>query len=179
MKIRNGFVSNSSTSSFVCDVCGATEAGMDLTLGEARMKQCVNGHTLCDGHLVISDDEKVYGYQKYFEQKIDYYTKLVEKNPDDKNCRRWLGDAQNNLKTLNSFETIKEITDWLYEEDFISDMEYEMPPELCPCCRFDCVSKEDKISYLYKKYDETSEKISTEMKEKFNSYDDFKEYIKG
>lgn len=29
MKIRNGWVSNSSSCSFTCDVCGATEGGHD------------------------------------------------------------------------------------------------------------------------------------------------------
>lgn len=30
MKIRNGFVSNSSSSSFTCDVCVETISGMDI-----------------------------------------------------------------------------------------------------------------------------------------------------
>lgn len=50
MKIRTGFVSNSSTSSFICEVCGNVEAGMDISLSEAGMVECINGHTYCDIH---------------------------------------------------------------------------------------------------------------------------------
>jgi hypothetical protein len=45
MKIRNGFVSNSSSSSFVCSICGEIESGMDLCLEDVCMVQCVKGHT--------------------------------------------------------------------------------------------------------------------------------------
>jgi hypothetical protein len=31
MKIRKGFVSNSSTSSFTCDVCGVEQMGQDIS----------------------------------------------------------------------------------------------------------------------------------------------------
>jgi len=46
MKIRNGFVSNSSTTSFTCDSCGGTEAGMDLCLREVEMVECAAGHCI-------------------------------------------------------------------------------------------------------------------------------------
>ena len=48
MKTRHGFVSNSSTSSFVCDVCGTVESGMDICLSEISMFECMNGHMSCD-----------------------------------------------------------------------------------------------------------------------------------
>lgn len=44
MKIRNGFVSNSSSSSFICAVSGGVEAGMDLCYSDAGFVQCENGH---------------------------------------------------------------------------------------------------------------------------------------
>lgn len=54
MKVRNGFVSNSSTSSFVCDVCGEVEADRDLCISDAGMVQCKNGHTF---HYPICDKD--------------------------------------------------------------------------------------------------------------------------
>lgn len=60
MKIRKGFVSNSSSSSFICDVCGETAEGWDLCLSEAEMCECENGHIFCEDHLIgewPEDDE--------------------------------------------------------------------------------------------------------------------------
>lgn len=52
MKARIGFVSNSSTSSFVCDVCGRQESGFDCSAYQFEMTNCVNGHTVCDEELL-------------------------------------------------------------------------------------------------------------------------------
>jgi hypothetical protein len=57
MKIRNGFVSNSSSSSFICDVSGHVESGWDISLDDAGMYECVNGHTFLDEYKVDSDDD--------------------------------------------------------------------------------------------------------------------------
>lgn len=58
MKIRNGFVSNSSSSSFICNVCGRTESGWDMELSDAEMLECKNGHTFCEKEAInlIKDD---------------------------------------------------------------------------------------------------------------------------
>ena len=55
MKIRKGFVSNSSSSSFVCDVCHENISGMDLCYEEAEMFECENGHTVCEEHIISKD----------------------------------------------------------------------------------------------------------------------------
>ena len=52
MKLRSGFVSNSSSSSFVCDFCGRTEGGYDVGLADFEMSECKAGHTFCDYEIV-------------------------------------------------------------------------------------------------------------------------------
>ena len=52
MKIRKGFISNSSSTSFVCDVCGEDVSGMDMGLEDAGMYQCENDHTFCREHVL-------------------------------------------------------------------------------------------------------------------------------
>ena len=59
MKIRKGFVSNSSSQSFVCDVCGYETSGWDLSLSEAEMVECENGHTLCQEHVLEASQEQL------------------------------------------------------------------------------------------------------------------------
>lgn len=43
MKFRKDFVTNSSSSSFVCEICGRAESGFDIGLSEAGMMECVIG----------------------------------------------------------------------------------------------------------------------------------------
>lgn len=59
MKIRHGFVSNSSSSSFICDVCGEDTSGYNISLEEAEMVQCKNGHFFCEHHILGEYEEIV------------------------------------------------------------------------------------------------------------------------
>lgn len=53
MKIRHGFVSNSSTSSFLCMVCGNMEAGSDCVgMSDYGFGACENGHEFCLEHII-------------------------------------------------------------------------------------------------------------------------------
>ena len=60
MKYRSDFVTNSSSSSYTCDICGRTESGWDMGLSEAEMVECVNGHTFCaDEMLELSKEQLI------------------------------------------------------------------------------------------------------------------------
>jgi hypothetical protein len=67
MKFREGFVTNSSSSSFICQVTGRVESGMDLSLSECGMCTCKNGHTFDDSFLiqpkVAREDNDGYPYE--------------------------------------------------------------------------------------------------------------------
>jgi hypothetical protein len=52
MKYRQGFVTNSSSSSFICQISGRSEEGYDLSLSDAEMYICQNGHTFSDKYLI-------------------------------------------------------------------------------------------------------------------------------
>ena len=55
MKLRKGFVSNSSSSSFVCDICGGIESGWDLSYSDVDMTECSKGHCFHYGCLSKKD----------------------------------------------------------------------------------------------------------------------------
>jgi len=58
MKIRQGFVSNSSTTSFTCDLCGHSESGYDsVGIADFGFWSCENEHVICFDCVPESDME--------------------------------------------------------------------------------------------------------------------------
>lgn len=51
MKYRSGFVSNSSSSSYICEICGRIACGWDIYLPDYEMVSCENDHALCYDHF--------------------------------------------------------------------------------------------------------------------------------
>ena len=58
MKVRLGFVSNSSSSSFLCQICGGEVSGMDMCLDDAGFIECVKKHVFCEDHVTEEIREK-------------------------------------------------------------------------------------------------------------------------
>ncbi len=52
MKIRSGFVSNSSTQSFVCEVCGESSEEEYSFCEDTLFRRCTNGHIFCGEHTI-------------------------------------------------------------------------------------------------------------------------------
>jgi len=59
MKIRQGFVSNSSSSSFTCDVCGHETGGFDVGLRDCDMCRCEEGHEMCNDHVDRDKEDEI------------------------------------------------------------------------------------------------------------------------
>lgn len=59
MKFRSSFVTNSSSSSYICDVCNRAEGGYDLSLSDVEMYECENGHTVCDDEIITYDIDDI------------------------------------------------------------------------------------------------------------------------
>jgi len=162
MKIRKGFVSNSSSSSFTCDVCGETAAGFDISLTDFDMWQCQNDHISCDKHFKknlnsFEVKKKVLLYDdKWHKENFKETTgKDVEKATDDEIEKYLENDGQ----------------------DMVYEMRYELPIEFCPCCIFETVANSDIVNYLFKREKTTHKKLAIEMKNKFKNYSDYKKWL--
>lgn len=152
MKIRTGFVSNSSSSSFICDTCNKNYSGWDACPSEFGHMQCINGHTFCDDLLV--NKEKFHEAVERFEEEYgEDYDKLPQYWYEDENRVEKYG---------------------LSDED-----RYEVLVEFCPICTMTYICNNDCIAYLYKKYNTDNKELAKEIREKFATYNDFIEYLKG
>ena len=187
MKYRKCHVTNSSSSSFVCDICGRVESGWDMSISEAGMYECVNGHTFCcDEALEVS--------------KKDLIKLILEEGWN----KTYGGDIISE-ENLNNME-------W---EDLMEYCggDYDVPECFCPICNFIEYSEYDLSKYLLKKYGISRDEVFAEIKkynkrrkklyeneyityvckkfnlnpteivaewkEKFGTYAAFKEYLRG
>ena len=68
MKKRTGFVSNSSSSSFVCCLCYNCDGGMDVSLSDVGFVQDELHYTYCEDHL---DIDSVLSYCKEHQEELE------------------------------------------------------------------------------------------------------------
>lgn len=136
-KFRNGFVSNSSSSSFVCDLCGYETGGWDMCLSEAEMFECENGHILCDEHMLQPTqewlNEYIYKIKESRELTDEEFNKLVKEQQIDLN-----NVTKDDIRELDCR--------FGYNEVF----RYNVSEHLCPLCNFEELCIEDAMEYLKK-----------------------------
>lgn len=150
MKIRDGFVTNSSSSSYVCDICLRSEGGYDLELSEINMKECEYGHTFCDDHVDFSDDTYLNGVLTYL-----YY------HGKDESLRIKAGSLLP-MSSKNRGRIVNFITNHLDTEK-----EYNLDSALCPICNKSFVPDKDVVNYLSKKFDLNVLEIKEEIRKEF------------
>jgi hypothetical protein len=155
MKIRNGFVSNSSSSSFTCGVCGEEASGWDICMSEAEMHECTNGHTFCDSHMTAT-----------------YEGENLRKFVLEDCCL----EEEDKVKVLAMDD--EELEEYVEEEDLLCDSRYDCPEYMCPICSFGEVESHEAYLYLLKKVGLTQTELLEQLKDQFKNYSEFKEFIK-
>lgn len=167
MKIRQGFVSNSSSSSFVCDVCGQECSGMDMELTWARMIECVNDHTVCYKHLDVQLSDLVFTRQ----EAIEYIKSLPY--PE---CRKEIIAEIEQMSDDEFNEEFDELKDEINEEMF--DDGYGYPSTHCPICQLKNVTNDMALDYICKKTNVTIQKVKEDIKAQFKNVDELNKYLK-
>ena len=117
MKLRKGFVSNSSSSSFVCDFCGTAEGGFDACLSDFEMSRCENDHIFCNAHALNSFDEAP--KSEIYEYLYQVFTSYLENN------KKWLNEYKEKL------DGKREQTEWEiknnWAEKIVADYSERVP----------------------------------------------------
>ncbi len=165
MKIRNGFVSNSSSSSFTCDVCGETQSGMDLGISEAGMFECENGHTVCETHQREVPTLPVEEIRKKLVAKIESQTYYYDTRPREKAVE---------LDTIANYDE-SEVED-AYSDLISSD---NRPTEECPVCMFEKLDKGLVLQMLIKKSGISEKELLDNLKRQFGTFVEFKKYVES
>lgn len=154
MKQRSGFVSNSSSSSFVCCICDRSETGMDISLTDIDMMCCVNGHNVCSDEMieeVPSEENLEHNYE--IAEKYCPVCQFIESSNDD--IAAYLL-KETKIPRDEAFVEVKKV---VRRRKKLYNSEYVM--------------------YACQKANIDGNSILPTIKEKFKTYSEFKKYIKG
>jgi hypothetical protein len=197
MKFRKDFVTNSSSSSYVCEICGRTESGWDMGLSDCEMMECVNGHVFCCDEALETPSKKE-------------MIKMIIENEWNKDV--WTSHSDG-YKDYTEDELLAMSEDDLFH-DFCSESGYYNVPEcVCPICQLIEYSEDDLsayllkecgisrdevfaevkklnkrrrklyeneyITYVCKKFDLNPTEIVAGWKERFGTYSEFKKWLRG
>lgn len=154
MKFRKDFVTNSSSSSYVCEICGRTESGWDMGLSDCDMVECVNGHVFCcDEALEMPSKEEM-------------IKTILENEYNIKTNYNYF--SRDRSETVYSEEQLLEMDDDdLFYDFYNPEGHYEVPECVCPICQFIEYSEYDLSAYLLKEYKIPRDEAFAEVK-KFN-----------
>lgn len=155
MKVRTGFVSNSSTTSFECDICGYSETYHDsISCSDFDVIYCEFGHCLCVHHI-----------EEYFPDVGDNY-----ENEDGELSVEYCPFCQNILFTN------KDLGLYLLKEHGVPKEEvFAYIKSINKRRRV--LRDEEYVEYVLKKIGKTSEDIELDINVKFKTFADFWEYI--
>lgn len=165
MKIRKSFVTNSSSSSFVCEVCGNSEAGYDASMADCGMVQCPSGHVFCASHKL----------EPPLKEKQDELIHLINKSDSDDTYHK-----ERFIALIKSAKNDDEIDNIYYEEGLIDFLYFEDSSILkceCPICNFDALTNYDLKEYIERKYHLSTDKLCKEIKQSFPDYESFRKYL--
>ncbi len=165
MKKRVEFVSNSSSTSFVCQVCGREEGGMGMGYDDAGMKGCVHGHTVC---------ESEFGKPPKGEELAELILECLSLYPGSEGRRQEYLELKGTMANNEWVEhVIEKESNWVFDDDG------EMPAALCPICQFEKMIPEDIARYLMIKSGTSKEVVTIEVSERFKDYESFRKYIRA
>lgn len=157
MKIRTGFVSNSSSSSYVCDVCGNAETVWDGALSDAGFCKCEKGHVICEEHVGknnILSAEDIVELARNRTLGDDWYQDEILAYLGDRD----VGGALN------------------IAEEYI--MERGLPSAACPVCMLKKPGKEVLLAYALYKLEATDEGLAKSMRDEFGTLENFRKVTK-
>ena len=158
MKTRRNFVSNSSSTSFVCELCGKRESVWDSEpMEDYGFLQCKNGHTICDSEAFDVDP----GMDDFMSDDSDERRCL-----NDKYCPICQFEASSKSVMKQYLKKMYGVTD----EEVFAEVKKNNG-------RRKKLYDIDYVNYVYAKHNLQEQTLLAELKQKYGSYTVFQESI--
>jgi len=157
MKIRNGFVSNSSSSSFVCEITGEAFEVRDGCFWEVDLCQCKNGHIFKKKFLVP--------WKPKFPSKEEMLTALDGITDSKRACMRF--------REMNEFELQA-----AYAKAFMSGQdEHKSNVNQCPICTLTLLGDSMLLDFLLKKSHSSRTAVLAQIQKECENFGQLQRYL--
>lgn len=154
MKLRKDFVTNSSSSSFICVISGGSEGGYDCSLEDVGMGECSNGHVMYQEYILDRPINK--------EGRLSIIKEIIESvNSEYGSFRHKLSEFNSKYPNI-TIGSAKDLSDDELDEIInycIDVLDYELIEDyysfnigLCPICNKEEVPSDKILDYILKKY---------------------------
>lgn len=163
MKIRLDFVTNSSSTCYVCEISGERESGRDMSRQELGFMVCEKGHQFLPKYAIINED---------------VIKKALEKKLEDYNLKGYGSDEDACEVIQHVREMIEELPgsiQYIIEEDPFG---CGVPSEMCPICQMKYISESNMLKFLLKNFESTTMDVVGSMKKRYSSYDEMVKDLK-
>lgn len=176
MKIRLGFVSNSSTSSYICTCCNYVEAGYDMCREEAEFKMCENGHDLCYSCAPANAD--VISYVDNMSGKdLLHFLEKADNTYSDYNVDKIIAFCEN-LDNKKLKEKVKDLSIPAAEQQELeSFLSTRIPEELCCICTLKSLDDYTAGRYLLVRNHMTYKDLINDVQESFKNHQKLNQFI--
>jgi hypothetical protein len=180
---RKGWVSNSSSSSFICDVCGDAESGWDACVSDFGMTRFYCDHIVCDSEWSMDIDNLTFDQKKQLVDDNDRYS--VEDKFEKQLFEGRYGSDLSEAEQVILKEAIKAEFDKRTKE-YYEDIDYEeliegfdeTPRTFCPICNLETISDKTILRYIVNTHNISIIEVEDIIRDKFKTLDEVKESLK-